>query len=115
MSIPNSHLDGKTFAIGVLSITACVLFVGFLLISISPTPAYAIGMNDRSGDYIMLTQQLTNSSEGLIIADAASKRLIVYSFDPNRKQIVILSGIPLDRLREPEPDPADQPNRGRRP
>jgi len=92
-------IDPKTFAIGVLSITACILFVGFLLISSTPTPAYAIGQSDRGGDYIMLTQQLTSSNEGVIIIDAASQSMHLYGFDFNRKALRLMQRLPLDRLR----------------
>jgi hypothetical protein len=91
-------LDARTLAIGVLSITACILFVGFLLISSSPTPAYGFGQNDRGGDYIILTQQLTGSSEALIVIDAASHRMVLYGFDITSKAIVPIQGIPLDEL-----------------
>jgi hypothetical protein len=99
MHQPTPAIDAKTFAIGVLSITACILFVGFLLLSMTPSPAYAIGQSDRGGDYIMLTQQLTSSNEGLVIIDAASQRLHLYAFDFNRKALVLLDRKPLDRLR----------------
>ena len=59
----SNSFDTKTFAIGVLSVTACVLFVGFLLIA--QQPALASGLNDRGGDYIMLTQQLSTTTEGI--------------------------------------------------
>lgn len=92
-------VDTKTFAIGVLSITACILFVGLLLISLTPTPAYATGQLDRSGDYIMLTQQISNSQEGVVIIDAASRRMSLYALDINQKVIRTLHlNVPLDRL-----------------
>ena len=94
-------MDGKLFAIGVLSVTACVLFVGFLLVSIAPPPAYAAGQNDRGGDYLMLTQQLSNSVEGIIVIDAASKRLVIYEFDINRKSISAKAPLRPDRLQPP--------------
>jgi hypothetical protein len=105
MTQPRTSLDGKTFAIGVLSITACILFVGFLLVTLSPAPAYAIGQSDRGGDYIMLTQQLTTSNEGVVLVDAASKRLILYAFDYNKKSIELLDGYALDNLRQPRAEP----------
>ena len=101
MSNQTTAIDAKTFAIGVLSITACILFVGFLLVSMQPAPAYAIGQNDRSGDYIMLTQQLTSSHEGLIVTDAAAKKMILYGFDFNAKSLRIVDGFNLERLRKP--------------
>ncbi|MBU0638250.1 MAG: hypothetical protein KKB50_05240 [Planctomycetes bacterium] len=104
MTSQRTSLDGKTFAIGVLSITACILFVGFLLLSLTPPTAHAIGQSDRGGDYIVLTQQLTSSNEGLIILDAASKRMILYGFDYNKKAFAILDGYALDNLRKPRAD-----------
>lgn len=94
-------LDGKLFAIGVLSVTACVLFVGFLLVSMTPTPAYAIGQNDRGGDYIMLTQQLSTSTEGVVVVDAAVKRMILYNYDYNKKTIQQVTGFEMNRLEPP--------------
>lgn len=101
MSTPNISLDGKSLAIAALSVTACVLFVGFLLVTTLSTPAYAIGMNDSAGDYKIATQQLTSSNEGIVVIDAAAKRLIVYSFDFNRKQLVPLSAFELSQLITP--------------
>lgn len=98
MSNQTTSIDTKTFAIGVLTIMACILFVGFLLVS---APVYAIGQNDRSGDYIMLTQQLTSSHEGLIVTDAAAKKMILYGFDFNAKSLQIVDGFNLERLRKP--------------
>ena len=104
MQTQHTSIDGKTFAIGVLSITACILFVGFLLVSTQPTPAYGIGQNDRGGDYVILTQQLTSSLEGLVVVDAATKKLILYGFDYNQKSLRPLDGFDLDRLRKPRGD-----------
>lgn len=103
---PHASLDTKTFAIGVLSITACVLFVGWLLVTLTPTPALATGQLDRGGDYIMVTQQLSNSQEGVIIIDAASQRMSLYAMDINQKTIRTLQlNVPLDRLPGGGPPP----------
>lgn len=97
MSTPQTTIDGKTFAIGVLSITACILFVGLLLIT--SEAAYGIGQTDRAGDYIMLTQQLTDYQEGVIVIDAASRQMTLYALDGANKQLRILhQNIPLDQL-----------------
>lgn len=99
--------DTQSLAIGVLAVTACVLFAAFLLVTSFAPSAQAIGMNDAAGDYKMATQQLTSSLEGIVIIDAAANRLIVYGFDYNRKQLVPLSGFELDRLqRRPADDNA---------
>lgn len=97
-------LDAKTFAIGTLGVTACVLFVGFILVAMTPTPAFATGQVDRSGDYIMLTQQVSNSIEVVVVVDAAVRRMNLYVLNDSNKQIrLVQSNIPLDLLpRTPE-------------
>jgi len=94
-------LDGKLFAIGVLSITACILFVGLMLITLQP--AYGIGQSDRAGDYLMLTQQLTNSQEGVVVIDAASRLMTLYAFNAANRQLQVLqANIPLSELPGPQ-------------
>jgi hypothetical protein len=114
MSSPQTHIDGRTFAIGVLSVTACMLFVGFLLVTTLSTPASAVGTSDRSGDYIMVTQQLSTSQEGIVLLDSAAKRMIVYGYDYNRKQLLPLSGFSLDQLHGPARENAPRA-KGRQP
>jgi hypothetical protein len=110
MSRPEAALDSRTFAIGILSVTACILLVGLVLLIIQPTPAYAIGQTDRGGDYIMLTQQLTNSQEGVIVIDAASRQMTLYALNGSNKQLQVLhANIPLDQLPTPQRDTRQQP------
>lgn len=99
-----STVDGRTLAIGVLSVTACTLLVGFLLVTTLSRPVQAIGTADRGGDYKMVTQQLTTSSEGLVVVDGAAKRLILYGFDYGRRQLVPLDVFALGDLRKPAPE-----------
>jgi hypothetical protein len=94
-----STIDSKTFAVGVLSITACILFVGLVMVTMQPMPAYGIGQTDRGGDYIMVTQQLTNSQEGVIVIDAAARQMTLYALNGSNKQLQVLhANIPLDQL-----------------
>jgi len=95
-------LDQKTFAIGVLSITACVRFVGFLLGTLTPQPATAANMNDRAGDYIMVTQQLSSSREAVLVMDTASKQMLSYILDMTgpQRQLVLLERVSFDLLEE---------------
>jgi hypothetical protein len=112
MSSRPIELDGQSLAISVLSVTACILFVGFLLVTTLAPPAQAIGMNDSAGDYKMLTQQLSSSSEALVVIDAAAQRMIVYGFDPNRRQFQAMSGFDFDRLQKRADPEAAQPPPG---
>ena len=110
MSGPTTTIDNKTLAIGVLSITACILFVGLLLVTMQPTPAYGIGQTDRGGDYIMLTQQLTNSQEGVLIIDAAARQMTLYALNGSNKQLQVLhANIPLDQLPGSQRGSGQQP------
>jgi hypothetical protein len=111
MHTQQNPLDGRTFGIGVLSVTACILFVGLILLLNSP-PAHAIGMNDRGGDYILATQQVSNTLEALVVIDAAAKRMIVYAFDHNRRSLDIVEYVFLDNL--PRPQERAVPQGGRR-
>jgi hypothetical protein len=93
-----NRVDQQSLAIGVLSVTATVLFVGLMLAPSAPI-ALGIGQNDRSGDYVMLTQQLSSSQESVIVIDGASKRMCVYAFDNSNKRLGLIErNIPLDRL-----------------
>lgn len=95
---PAAALDGKSFAIGILSVTACVLFVGLLLMGNEPA-ARASGQNDRAGDYLMLTHQIDQSVEGVLVIDAAAKMGIVYGYDYNRRSVqMLMPRVRLDKL-----------------
>lgn len=98
MNPRTATIDNQSLAIGVLSITACVLFVGFLLISVQPRSAYAIGLNDRAGDYIMCTFQQTRSQEGLLVIDGAARRMALYNYNINNRVFQPVDRFPLERL-----------------
>ena len=101
MSRMSSALDARTFGIGILSVTACILFVGLILVLQAP-PAYAIGMNDRAGDYIMATQQVSTTNEAVVVIDAAAKRMIVYAFDFNNRVLEIVDQVNLSEIPRPD-------------
>ena len=108
MADERQNLDVRVFAIGVLSVTACILFVALLLITTQP--AQAIGQLDRGGDYIMLTQQLTSSQEGCLVIDAASRQMTLYALNNSNKQLqVIQPNIDLKQLPGSLPPPGAQP------
>jgi hypothetical protein len=107
-------LDGQTFAIGVLALSACVLFVGFMLLV--RQPALAVGQADRAGDYKMLTQHVATNRELLLVLDAAAKQMITYEFDISQKKLEIVALLPLDQMPQPAdgnvaPPPQNPPRR----
>ncbi len=94
-------MKGKDLAIGVLSVTATILFVGLLVVNfVRPEPAYAIGQNGRGGDYAVATAQLDMTAELLYVADAGAERLNIYGFDLNMGRIELVKSMDL-RLRPP--------------
>ncbi len=94
-----SGIDAKTFAIGVLSVTATVLLAAYLILANTAAPAYAIGQIDRAGDYIMLTQQISNSNEAVIVIDTATRQLNMYALDmPNKRLRLMMRNVPLDQM-----------------
>jgi hypothetical protein len=93
----------EQIAIATLSVTASVLFCTMLLLMRLP-PAQASSMVDRSGDYIMLTWQLSTSTEGITLVDSASKQVVLYGFDFNAKKLRVIDRFSLDQLRVPNRD-----------
>jgi len=100
-------VDAKLLGIGVLSVTACVLLVGLILVLIQPTPAQANGENDRAGDYIMATQQLSTSTDAIVVIDAAARQMIFYGFDYNDRTLQILQRVNLASMPKPRPPEDD--------
>ena len=110
----DAKLDSKDLAIGILSTTAVILFVGVLIVSTRPQAALASGMTARGGDYILTVGRDASGDEELVyVIDAPSQRLVVYRFDSNRHEIEIVQGIELDKLRSAAGPGAQGP--GRRP
>ena len=81
-------MNTKDLAIGTLSVTAVILFVGLVITQMSPPPALAVGQIDRGGDYTMLTGQVTADEEVLYVLDSAIPRLTVYAFNISMGRLV---------------------------
>ena len=111
-----TQLDGKTFAIGVLSVTACILFVGFLMVTLTPEPAFASRMNASGGDYILTTQSISTNKEAISVIDAASKQMILYVFDTTQrdKQLLIQDRVDLSQFDADKTDDDNRDSRRRR-
>jgi len=114
-------MNSKDLAIGILSTTAAILLVGLLIINTLPETAYASGMTEMGGDYVLSVGTAITADEELIyIIDAPTEKMVVYRFDAGRGQIEIVQGIDLKPLREaaaqqPQPSGQRPSTRGRRP
>ena len=101
MSEEMHQTDSKNFAIGVLSTTAVVLFVGLLIVQSNPPKVHASGMSTWGGGYMMTVGALSrNDDEVVYVTDSAAQKLAAYRFDANRREIQILQGIDLSDLRQ---------------
>ena len=92
--------NSKNVAIGALSTTAAILFVGLVLIQTRPQPTQADGMTIVAGDYVLTVGELNRLDEELLyVIDAPAQRLISYRLDIGRKQIELVQGIDLEEMR----------------
>ncbi|MBI1826999.1 MAG: hypothetical protein HY287_01605 [Planctomycetes bacterium] len=112
-----SPIARSEFAIGVLSVTAVVLFVSLLLVQSTPRSALGNGMASYGGSYAMGVGTLSIADEdALYIIDNATQKMIAYRFDPARNQINVMQGVDLGALRgvrgaaPAATNPANSPN-----
>jgi len=112
-------LDRRDLTIGVLAITATILFACLLILGRQPAPAYADGMSVSGGDYVVAVGSALMADEDYVyVLDVPLERIIAYRFDAQNRQIDIVQGIELGTLRQADPkkdgtQPAP-PNPGRR-
>lgn len=94
-------MDNKNFAIGLLSTTAVILFVGLAVIHSRPASVHADGMTVRGGDYEITVGALDQEDEELVyVIDSSQQRMIAYRFNSNTERIDIVTGVELANLRE---------------
>lgn len=74
-------LDSRTFAIGVLSITAVILMVGLVLVSTTPRTANASEVSTNAGDYTIGVGRVMRDAELLYVIDNIMQRMLVYGFN----------------------------------
>ena len=92
-------MDTRNFTIGVLGVTATILFVGLVILQTATAPiAMAGGQTDRGGDYIMVTGQLDGAAELLYVLDTQVPSLAAYRYDTNTGNMIIMDVGPLNRM-----------------
>lgn len=100
-------MTSKDFAIGVLSITAVVLFAALLIVQVAtPQQAMAYAQSASAGDLLVTTAQLDDTTELLVILDSVQQKMNVYGFDPQVAQVQLIQQVdvaPLQRLVPPRP------------
>lgn len=94
------HVDSRDFTIGLLTVTAVVLFSALVLLGTRPAPAVADGMTTSGGDYVVTVGGVgVTDEEYVYVLDVPMERLIAYRFDTSKKQIAIAHGVDLSEIR----------------
>jgi len=108
----SNRVDTRNFAIGVLSTTAVILFVGLVLLHAGREPAWAAGMTAEGGEYVLTVGTGVFRDEELVyVIHAPTQRMVTYRFDTARKQIEIVQGTDLAELRQATAEPAQPTGR----
>jgi len=84
-------MDKKHFTIGILSLTAVILFVANLLVPQRAAADFSI--KDR--DYSAVTASLQANDEGIYILDNRSGTMALFSYDPNARGLIVRSVAPV--------------------
>jgi hypothetical protein len=77
-------MDKKTYAIGILSITAVILFVTNLL-PVQPPVAASEAIKER--DFTVVTTRATQGGDALYICDNRTGMIAVFTWDPTARGI----------------------------
>ena len=77
-------MDPKNMIIGVLSVTAVVLFSTLVLVHTSQQSTALADTTDRGGDYVLTTGGFSDTDEALYVLDGFADQLNVYQYDQNR-------------------------------
>lgn len=78
-------MDKKTFSIGILSLTAVLLFVAILIMP--PRASANFAVKDR--DYQAVTAAIQANDEALYILDNRSGLMACFSYNPQQRALVL--------------------------
>ena len=78
-------MNKKTYTVGILSISALVLFVANLMMPVSVHGGFV--MKER--DYQLITGRQQIGDEAIYVLDARTGLMAAFSYDPGRKTIVL--------------------------
>lgn len=89
--------NAKNIAIGFLSVTAVILFVGIMLVSATPKPAQAGNVSSYGGAFTVTIGRVTRDAELLYLVDNTTERLLVYGLNRRSGKIAILDKAELSQ------------------
>ena len=78
-------MDKRTFTIGMLSLTAVLLFVANLVMP----PRVMADQSIKDRDYQAVTARVQANDEGLYVLDNRSGQMALFVYDPNRRGLAL--------------------------
>jgi hypothetical protein len=84
-------MDKKTYTVGILSLTAVILFVANLLVPSRVQADFAV--KDRNYQAVTAHQQA--GDDALYVLDNQTGLMAVFSYDPGRKALVVRAISPI--------------------
>ena len=82
-------MDSKTFAIGVLGVTAAVLLAALVIVNVLPQAAVAADVGTTSGDYTLTVGHYMADADLLYLIDNPTQRMVVYGIDRRSGRMII--------------------------
>jgi len=76
-------MDKKTFVIGVMALSAIILFAANLLQPRFAEASFVV----RDNEYTAVTAQIRDGSDGLYIVDNRGGKVVVLGYNPNKKLV----------------------------
>jgi hypothetical protein len=103
------QIDKKTFAIGVLSLTAVILFVA----NVMQPPQAQAQTSIKGSEYQAVTARVSKGGEALYLTQNFSGKMAVFGYDPNKRAVVPIAIEPLSKAFAGGAAP-DRPNNNKR-
>lgn len=88
-------MDKQTFAIGILSIIAVILFVAVILSNAGVPAAQAAELSIVSGDFTISVGQVTRDADLLYVVDNTTQRMCVYGANRKTGKVALIQQIPI--------------------
>lgn len=85
------NVDKKSFAVGVLTLSAVILFATHFMLPSPATAAVAI----KERDYTAVTGRTTKGGEALYLTDNRTGMMGVFVYDPGKRAIVAVAVRPV--------------------
>lgn len=91
-------MDRKTYTLGILTVTATILFAALLFAPPTPVNAQVAGASGvvaRDRDYTLLTAPIEGGGDALYIMDNRRGNLVVFTYNNSAKSLTLRAAEPI--------------------